>query len=93
MKSKKKKQLVWFGHVKKMDEEQIPKKALEWTPSPERRKRGRPRRSWVDEANEAMRSKNLKIVDVWDRVTWKRRSAARRRNPKEEEEEEKSNYI
>ena len=65
-----KKQLVWFGQVKRMDEERIPKKALEWIP-PERRKRGRPRSSWTDEVNKAMSSRNLEIVDVWDRETWK----------------------
>ena len=53
-----------------MDEERIQKKALEWIP-PERRKRGRPRRPWMDEVNEAMSSRNLEIVGVWDRETWK----------------------
>ena len=60
-----------------MDEERIPKKALEWI-LPERRKRGRPRRSWMDEVNEAMSSRNLEIVDVWDRETWKRGTEKRR---------------
>ena len=52
-----------------MDEERIPKKVLEWIPL-ERRKRGRPRRSWMEEVNEAMSFRNLEIVDVWDRETW-----------------------
>ena len=59
--------LVWTS---KKDGRRIPKKALEWIP-PERRKRGRPRRSWTDEVNKAMSSRNLEIVDVWDRETWK----------------------
>ena len=73
----KKKQLVWFGHVKRMDEERIPKKALEWIP-PERRKRGRPMRSWMDEVNEAMSSRNLEIVNVWDREMWELATEKRR---------------
>ena len=32
-----KKQLVWFGQVKRMDEERIPKKALEWIPHEDER--------------------------------------------------------
>ena len=60
-----------------MDEEQIPKKVLEWIP-PERRKRGLPRSFWMDEVNEAMRSRNLEIVDVWDRKTWKLGTEKRR---------------
>ena len=31
------KQLNWYGHVKKMDEERLPRKILKWCP-PERRK-------------------------------------------------------
>jgi uncharacterized protein YbcI len=37
-----KKILQWYGHVKRMPEERIPKLILEWVPA-ERRKRGRPR--------------------------------------------------
>ena len=72
-----------------MDEERIPKMPPEWIP-PERRKRGRPRRAWMDEVNEVISLRNLEIVDVWGTVkrgNWERRSVARRRNPEEEEEE------
>jgi hypothetical protein len=36
-----KKRLKWYGHVKSMPEERIPKLIMEWIPE-ERRKRGRP---------------------------------------------------
>ena len=37
----KQKQLQWYGHVRRIQEERLPKKVLEWIP-PEKRKRGRP---------------------------------------------------
>ena len=73
-KKNKKKQFVWFLHV---DEERIPKNALEWIP-PERRKRVRPRRSWMDGVNEGKSPRNLDIVDVWDSETWKLGTEKRR---------------
>jgi hypothetical protein len=36
------KRLQWYGHVKRMQEERLPKLITEWIPG-ERRKRGRPR--------------------------------------------------
>jgi hypothetical protein len=37
-----KKRLQWYGHVKRMQEERLPKLIMEWIPG-ERRKRGRPK--------------------------------------------------
>ena len=45
-----KKRLQWYGHVKRMPEERIPKLIMEWT-STERRKRGRPRKTWTEPAS------------------------------------------
>jgi hypothetical protein len=39
-----KKRLQWYGHVKRMPEDRIPKLIMEWIPL-ERRKRGRPRKT------------------------------------------------
>jgi hypothetical protein len=37
------KRLQWYGHVKRMQEERLPKLSMKWIPG-ERRKRGRPRK-------------------------------------------------
>jgi len=42
-----KKRLQWYGHVKRMLEERIPKLIMDWIPR-ERRKRGRPRKTWIE---------------------------------------------
>lgn len=39
------KQLVWYGHVQRMEENRLPKQVLTWNPAG-RRLRGKPRKSW-----------------------------------------------
>jgi len=41
------KRLQWYGHVKRMPEERIPILIMEWILR-ERRKRGRPRKTWME---------------------------------------------
>jgi hypothetical protein len=41
------KRLQWYGHVKRMQEERLSKLIMEWIPG-ERRKRGRPRKTWME---------------------------------------------
>jgi hypothetical protein len=41
------KRLQWYGHVIRMPEERILKLIMEWIPE-ERRKRERPRKTWMD---------------------------------------------
>jgi hypothetical protein len=53
-----KKRLQWYGHVKRMTEETIPKLILEWVPA-ERRKRGRPRKTWMEGVHAAITGRNL----------------------------------
>jgi hypothetical protein len=48
-----KKRLQWYGHVKRMLAERIPKLIMEWIPL-ERRKRGRPRKIWMEGGKAAM---------------------------------------
>jgi hypothetical protein len=43
----KQKRLQWCGHIKRIPEERIPKLIMDWIPR-ERRKRGRPRRGWME---------------------------------------------
>jgi len=64
-----KKRLQWYGHVKRMPEERIPKLIMEWIPL-ERRKRGRPRKTWIKRIQAAMTTRNLE-TDQWrDREEW-----------------------
>jgi hypothetical protein len=41
------KRLQWYGHVKRMQDYRLPKLIMEWKPG-ERRKRGRPRKTWME---------------------------------------------
>jgi hypothetical protein len=62
------KQLEWYGHVKCMEVDRLPKKIYEWTPI-ERKKR-RPRNTWK-KAKQAMDGRNLREEDYLDRNRWR----------------------
>jgi IS5 family transposase len=65
-----KKGLQWYGHVKRMLEERIQKLIMEWKPE-ERRKSGRPRKTWMEGVQEAMTTRNLE-PDQWrNREEWR----------------------
>jgi hypothetical protein len=65
----KKKRLQWYGHVKRIPEDRIPKLIMEWIPW-ERRKRGRPRKTWKEGVQVAMTTRNLE-PDQWrNREEW-----------------------
>ena len=53
-----KKRLQWYGHVKRMPEERMPKLIMERTQT-ERGKRGRPRKTWIERVQAAMVTRNL----------------------------------
>ena len=52
------KRLQRYGHVKRMPEERIPKLIMDWIPR-ERRRRGRPRKTWMEGVQAAMTTRNL----------------------------------
>jgi hypothetical protein len=52
------KRLQWYSHVKRMQEERLPKLIMEWIPG-KRRKRGRPRRTWMEGVRAAMKTRHL----------------------------------
>ena len=52
------KKLNWYGHVKIMDEERLPRKIMELCP-PGRRRKGRPQISWMQEITTRMREGEL----------------------------------
>jgi len=71
------KRLQWYGHVKRMPEERIQKLITDRIPW-ERRKRGRPRRTWMKDVQAAMTTRNLE-PDQWrNREEWCLVSRSRR---------------
>jgi hypothetical protein len=52
-----------YGHVKRMQEERLPKLIMEWIPG-KRRKRGRPRKTWMEGVRAAMKTRHLE-ADQW----------------------------
>jgi len=71
------KQLQWYGHVKRMPEERITKLIVDSIPR-ERRKRGRPRKTWMEGAQAAMTTRNLE-PDQWrNREGWRLVAGSRR---------------
>ena len=64
------KRLQWYGHVKSMQEERIPKLIMDWIPH-ERRKRGRPRKTWLEGVQAAVTTRYLE-PDQWrNRLEWR----------------------
>jgi hypothetical protein len=71
------KRLQWYGHVKRMPQERIPKLIMNWIPW-ERRKRGCPRKTWKEGVQAAMITRNLepdqwRIREEWCLVSGRRR--------------------
>ena len=54
------KQLQWYGHVQRMEEERLPKEVMKWRP-PGRRKQGRPKLTWVEGIRGLMGEKRLTL--------------------------------
>jgi hypothetical protein len=65
-----KKRLQWYGHVKRMAEERMSKLIMEWIPEG-RRKRERPRKTWMGGVQADMTTRNLE-PDQWrNREEWR----------------------
>jgi len=71
------KRLQWSGHVRSMPEERIPKLIMDLIPG-ERRKRGRPRETWMEEVQAAMTTRNLEPDQRRNREEWRLVSGRRR---------------
>ncbi|KAI5612237.1 hypothetical protein C0J50_0905, partial [Silurus asotus] len=63
--------LRWFGHVQRGDMNYIGRRMLRMEP-PGRRKRGRPRRRFMDVVREDMQVVGVREADVKDRGVWRR---------------------
>jgi hypothetical protein len=65
------KQLKWYGHVQRMEEGRLPKQVVKWSP-PGRRKRGRPKLTWVEGIRGLMGEKGLVEEDWNDGDKWRK---------------------
>ena len=66
------KQLNWYGHVQRMEEERLPRKILEWCPLG-RGTKGRPRNSWMLKVTTEMREREIGDLEWVDRDGWKKK--------------------
>ena len=57
------KTLQWYGHVKRMQEERLPKLIMEWIPG-ERRKRRRGRKTWMERCTSSHENKTFRSRSV-----------------------------
>ena len=64
--------LSWFGHIQRREEDYIGRRMMEME-LPGRRKRGRPKRRFMDVVEEDMRVARVRREDVFDRKFWKQR--------------------
>ena len=63
--------LRWYGHVQRREDDHIGRRMLRMEP-PGRRKRGRPKRRYMDAVKEDMRVAGVGEEDVRDRLRWRR---------------------
>jgi hypothetical protein len=64
-----KKRLQWYGHVKRMQEDRLPKLIMEWIPG-KRRKRGGSRKTWMEDVRTAMKTRHLEVDQWLNRKEW-----------------------
>ena len=78
--------LRWYGYVKRREKSYVGKTMMEMA-VPDRTKKGRPRRRWIDAASEDIERVGAKEEDEVDREKWKilsRCGDSNREKPKEE---------
>jgi len=63
------KQLIWYGHVERMNPARLSKIMIHWKPEG-RNKRGRPRRTWKDGIYTAMNGRDLRMGEWNNRRQW-----------------------
>ena len=80
--------LRWYGHVMRRDQEYVGRKMMEME-LPRKRRRGRPKRRFLDVVKEDMKKVGAKKMDIEDRKMWRImiRCGHLRERPKGEEEE------
>ena len=63
------KQLIWCGHLERMDPTRLPKIMINWKPE-RRKKRSHPRRTWKDGIYTAMSERDLRMGEWNNRRQW-----------------------
>ena len=66
--------LKWYGHVMRREEHYVGRRAMVMKVQG-RRKRGRPKRRWLDKVKDDIKEKGLSADDVYDRAIWRRMSS------------------
>ena len=66
-------QLSWYGHIKRMNDARYPARFYNWQPEG-RRPAGRPRRRWRDEVAEAIARRGVTLEEVEERGLYMDRS-------------------
>ena len=66
--------LKWHGHVMRREEHYVGRRAMEMKVQG-RRKRGRPKRRWLDRVRDDIKEKGLSAEEVYDRDTRRRTSS------------------
>ena len=64
------KHLNWYGHVKRMEQERLPRRILEWCP-PGRRRNRRPRITWMQDVTTGMREQGIGDLEWVDIEEWR----------------------
>ena len=69
-------QLSWYGHIKRMNDARYPARFYNWQPEG-RRPAGRPRRRWRDGVAEAIARRRMTLEEVEERGLYMDRSVWR----------------
>ena len=62
--------LMWYEHVMRRDQEYVGRKMMEME-LPGKRRRGRPKRRFLDVVKEDMKEVGVKEMDIEDRKMWR----------------------
>ena len=66
--------LKWYRHVMRREEHNVGRREMEMKVQGIR-KRGRPKRRWLDKVNDDIKEKGLSADEVYDHATWRRMSS------------------
>jgi hypothetical protein len=70
------KQLIWYGHVERMDPTRLPRIMIHWKPEG-RKQRGRPWRTWKDGIYTAVNGRDVRMGEWNNRRQWNRKGVVR----------------